>query len=291
MAKPATIDIMKTGVMAQAIALKAEKDKDPVAFNLKVEAAQKVRADKAEAVEAAKAKMIVDHSYPYYQFINPPSSLGMSDKGTLTALSNNIDGLMDYVKVLTEGTGKASVTGKPLGNKYFMDTSTKCTVSSLDGTPVSPAAEEERFIYINNVPTGDFGLVSMPGSRGLIPGVMSSMSALNPAAIMKAITAGAKPNCAQVTLQTIDEANNMSAETHYVALTDIPNIDACSFWTDDKKNPSGINPMTKDKCTEKFETMSMSGEPKLPNDMVTQVYFASLAGLGLYIIYRFMQKN
>ena len=234
-----------------------------------------------------------DHSYPYYKYINSPAAMGMSDAGTINNLTKNIDGLMEYVKLLTEGTGKASATGKPLGNKYFIDTQTKCTVAGLDGNVDATAKEDDRFIYINNVPTGNFGLATLPGSRGLIPGVIGGLASLNPMGMMDAVTSGTKPPCAQVTLQTIDEQNNMSAESHYVALTDIKKIDPCSFWDKANNRSLGQNPMTKDRCTERFqssigetETETEEGEPRLPDDMVTQVYFASLAGLGLYIIFR-----
>lgn len=221
-------------------------------------------------------------SYPYNEYIKSPSAIGISDKGTINNLTKNIDGLLSYVELLTSGTGKASTTGKPLGNKYFINTTVKCSAVEIDGKPTKGkvAKEQDRFIYINNVPTG--------GTKGLIPGVISGAASLNPMGIMDAITAGTKPPCAKVTLQTIDDKNKYSAASHYVALTDIEDIDSCSFWDAKKNKRLGRNPLTKSKCTEKFQ--SMSPEPKLPDDMVSQVYFASLAGLGLYIIYRFMHK-
>jgi hypothetical protein len=223
-------------------------------------------------------------SYRYDEYIKQPSALGISDKGTINNLTKNIDGLLSYVELLTSGTGKASTTGKPLGNKYFLNTTTKCSAVEMNGKLAKgkTAKEEDRFIYINNVPSG---------SKGLIPGVIIGAASLNPMGIMDAITAGAKPPCAKVTLQTINDKNKYSAETHYVALTDIEDIDPCSFWDAKKNKRVGQNLLTKSKCTEKFQTMSSeTGEPKLPDDIVSQVYFASLAGLGLYIIYRFMHK-
>jgi hypothetical protein len=220
-------------------------------------------------------------SYRYDEYIKTPSALGITDKGTINNLTKNIDGLLSYVELLTSGTGKASVTGKPLGNKYFLNTTTKCSAVEMDGKLAKgkSAQDVDRFIYINNVPSG---------SKGLISGVISGVNSLNPMGIMDSIAGGAKPPCAKVTLQTINEKNNYSAATHYVALTDIEDIDPCAFWDKTKKKRAGKNPLTKSKCTENFQ--SMTSEPKLPDDMVSQVYFASLAGLGLYVIYRFMHK-
>ena len=50
----------------------------------------------------------------------------MTDKGTLKALGKNIDGLINYVEVLVTGKSKASATGGPLGNKFFLQTGAKC---------------------------------------------------------------------------------------------------------------------------------------------------------------------
>jgi hypothetical protein len=34
--------------------------------------------------------------YPYYKYINTPSQIGMSDKGTLTQMGKNINGKVRY---------------------------------------------------------------------------------------------------------------------------------------------------------------------------------------------------
>ena len=71
-------------------------------------------------------------SYPYYKNIKDPSEIGMSDKGTLNALGKNIDGLINYVEVLVTGKSKASATGGPLGNKFFLQTGAKCVDTKTD---------------------------------------------------------------------------------------------------------------------------------------------------------------
>ena len=71
-------------------------------------------------------------SYDYWKSIKQPSEMGMSPGFSLGALANNVDGLLSYVEVLISGTGNASVTGKPLGNKFFLKTTGKCSEVSIE---------------------------------------------------------------------------------------------------------------------------------------------------------------
>ena len=220
--------------------------------------------------------------YPYYKNIKTPKEIGMSSKGSLTALGNDINGLIQYVELLVSGNSKASATGKPLGNKFFLQTGAKC----VDTTTKE---QQDRYIYINNVPIGDIPFISsgmginFSDFEGLIPGAMGNLNALNPFAIMQAFMSGTTPDCQEITMQTIDVNNNKSSETHFVTLVDINNMDPCLF--PDKKNP-----VTKEKCREAFTT-SDDMSPKLPDDAIDQIYFASLAGEGIYILYKIMLKN
>lgn len=220
--------------------------------------------------------------YPYYKNIKTPKEIGMSSKGSLTALGNDINGLIQYVELLVSGNSKASATGKPLGNKFFLQTGAKC----VDTTTKE---QQDRYIYINNVPIGNVPLISsgmgvnFSDFKGMIPGMMGNLNALNPFAIMQAFMSGTTPDCQEITMQTIDVNNNKSSETHFVTLVDINNMDPCLF--PDKKNP-----VTKEKCREAFTT-SDDMSPKLPDDAIDQIYFASLAGVGIYILYKIMLKN
>ena len=65
-------------------------------------------------------------TYPYYKNIKSPSQIGMSDKGTIQQTAKDIDGLIQYVQLLVSGKSKASATGGPLGNKFFLQTGAKC---------------------------------------------------------------------------------------------------------------------------------------------------------------------
>ena len=223
-------------------------------------------------------------TYPYYKNIKMPSDIGMSDKGTLDALGKDIDGLIQYVEVLVTGESKASSTGGPLGNKFFLKTGGKCVDNATNN-------QVDRYIYINNVPEGNIPFISaglganFSDFKGLVPGAMGNLNVLNPFAIMQSFLSGATPPCQELTLETIDINNNKSSETHYVTVTDIKNMDPCSF--SDRKNPvSGVN------CKETFESISANAEPiQMPDDPIAQIYFASLAVVGIYIFYRVMKKS
>ena len=71
-------------------------------------------------------------SYDYWKSIKQPSAMGMSPGFSLNALAKNVDGLLSYVEVLISGTGNASVTGKPLGNKFFLETKGQCSTSTTN---------------------------------------------------------------------------------------------------------------------------------------------------------------
>jgi len=229
-------------------------------------------------------------SYPYYKNIKTPKELGMSDKGTIKALGDDVNGLINYVKVLVEGKGKASTTGQPLGNKFFLNTGAKC----LDK---NTKKEVDRYIYVNNVPQGNIPIISQglgvnfSEFRGLIPGTISGLNVLNPYAIMQSFLSGSTPQCQKLTMQTIDNNNNKSSETHYVTLIDIQNMDPCSFQ-------NNKNPITGKSCRQAFQNIKDNQNDdmnidkiKLPQDPIAQLYFLSLSAVAIYILYRLIEKS
>jgi hypothetical protein len=227
---------------------------------------------------------LIGPAYPYYKNIKTPNEIGMSNKGTIQQIGKNIDGLISYVEVLVSGKSKASATGKPLGNKFFLKTGAKCVDNKTN-------KDMDRYIYINNVPQGNIPFISsglgvnFSEFKGLIPGTMGNLNALNPFSIMQSFLAGSKPPCQQVTLETIDANNRRSAESHYVTLVDLKNMDPCSFQ-------NKINPITKQKCRETFENIGSdySEGMSLPDDIFVQLYLAGVAGLYIYIFHRLMEK-
>ncbi len=232
-------------------------------------------------------------TYPYYKNVKTPSEIGMSDKGTIKQMGKNIDGLIDYVDLLVTGKSKASATGGPLGNKFFLKTGAKCAAVDNCSNPddSSSCQQTDRYIYVDNVPSGNIPFISsgmgvnFSEFEGLIPGSMGNLSVLNPFAIMRAFLSGSTPPCQEITMQTIDNNNNKSSETHYVTLADIKNMDPCIF-TD------GKNPVNNTKCKETFKTgVASNASPVMSDDIMDQLHFASLALLGLYILYRVMEKS
>ena len=227
-------------------------------------------------------------TYPYYKNIKTPGEIGMSSTGTMKALTSDIDGLINYMSVLVQGKSKASATGGPLGNKFFLQTGAKCK-------DVISKQQVDRFIYVNNVPEGNIPIVSQglgvnfSEFKGLIPGTISNLNVLNPYNLLQSFLSGSIPDCQKLTMQTIDVNNNKSSETHYVSLVDIKNMDPCSF-------PKKINPLTNARCRETFENSSGSNsyqeeDPSLPEDLLTQLYFLSLGGAVIYILYCIMEKS
>ena len=222
-------------------------------------------------------------SYPYYKNIKNPKDLGMSSSGSMSQLGKNIDGLIQYVGLLSSGSSGASTTGGPLGNKFFLKTGGKCK-------DVASGNQTDRYIYVNNVPVGNIPFISnglgtnFSDFKGLIPGAMGNLSVLNPFAIMQSFLSGSTPDCQEITMETIDVNNNKSSETHYVTLVDIKNMDPCIFQNNQ-------NPINGKSCKETFQSVASNAIPFLPEDPLAQLYFFSLSMVGIYIFYRLMEKS
>jgi hypothetical protein len=237
-----------------------------------------------EVLKDAKGveEKLLGPSYPYYKNIKTPSEIGMTDKGSISALGKDIGGLIEYVNVLVTGKSKASATGGPLGNKFFLKTGAKCKDTITQ-------EEVERYIYVNNIPQGNIPFISgglgvnFSEFRGLIPGTMSNLNVLNPFNILQSFLSGSTPDCQELTMQTVDVNNNKSTETHFVTLVDIKNMDQCSFQ--DK-----INPITHAKCKETFTNFNEEEEFNFPDDPIVQMYFAGLGLVTIYVLYRIMEN-
>jgi hypothetical protein len=222
-------------------------------------------------------------TYPYSKNIRAPKSLYMGTDGSLPQLGRNLDGLVDYVEVLITGKG-ASATGKPLGNKYFMKTGAKCKDKKTK-------KDVPRYLYINNVPSGGIPMmpsvmgIEMKSFRGLIPGAIADMEALNPMAIMSAFTTGSTPACQAITMETIDVNNRVGSETQFVANADIKDLNPCSWGS------RGTNPVTGKHCSEGFTDNIRQSLVSLPRDVMAQLYFVCLGLLIIYMIYCLMTRG
>ena len=243
---------------------------------------QEVLTD-AKAVE----KKYLGDPYDYAKNIKTPSQIGMSDQGTLSALGKDINGLISYTEVLVTGNSRASSTGRPLGNKFFLNTGGKCKDVNTSNKEDN---EVDRHIYINNVPMGNIPFISsgmgvnFSEFKGLIPGVVSNLDVMNPFNIMQAFMIGSTPDCQPVTLETIDVNNRKGVDTKFVSKVDLSNMDPCVFQ-------NRRNPITNQQCRETFASIKEEEQMGLPDDPIVQLYFAGLGVLLIYMTYCMMNKG
>ena len=250
-------------------------------------------------------------SYDYWKSIKQPSEMGMSPGFSLGALANNVDGLLSYVEVLISGTGNASVTGGPLGNKFFLKTTGKCSetttekwkkereedaawdnayeevgnkegakkITEDEATKLKNALNEQkkqrdekrlkdkvivdRWIYVNNIPDGSIPFIASGADgrgfndlRGLIPGALGNLGALSPVQLFNGFTAGTYPDCAEITLQTVDNDNVRRSDKRHVALVEIVEMNPCQF--PGKTNPASGK--TGRSCPENFNAMGAKND-------------------------------
>jgi hypothetical protein len=252
---------------------------------------------------------LLGESYDYWKSIKQPAAMGMSPGFSLDALATNVDGLLSYVEVLISGTGNASVTGKPLGNKFFLGTTGQCSETTAEkwrkereedaawereyrevdvkegakqitedqATKLKNALNEQkkqrdekragdkkkvkRWIYVNNIPDGTIPFIANGADgqtfddlRGLIPGALGNLGALNPVQLFNGFTAGTYPDCAEVTLQTVNNDNSRHRETRHIALVEMVEMNPCHF-------PDGRNPASGKTCpkNERIEGLSDMG--------------------------------
>ena len=268
---------------------------------------------------------LIGPSYDYWKSIKQPAEMGMSPGFSLDALATNVDGLLSYVEVLISGTGNASVTGKPLGNKFFLKTTGKCSettteqwkkervevtawekaytevgnkegakqITEDEATKLKNALNEQkkqrdekrgkdkkivdRWIYVNNIPDGSIPFIASGADgrgfndlRGLIPGALGNLGALSPVQLFNGFTAGTYPDCAEISLQTVDNENVKRSEKHHVALVEMVEMNPCSF-------PGNYNPASGKRgnsCPENFNAMGSQTNDKKEKkvDIYTQQY-------------------
>lgn len=214
-------------------------------------------------------------SYPYSKHIKPPEKLGVKGKGDLETLEKNISALTSYMDLLVSGRTRASKTGGPLGPKYFLSTGSSC-INYRSGKEVP------RYIYISHVPGGNLPFLSAGSGikidelKGLIPGIISNASVLNPASLMNAITGSSTPVCRPIRMETIDTENKKTRHTKHVALMDIETIDPCLF--DNRKNPISNN-------------ACMEGMTNYRTDTIENMQVFVVSSIVIYAIYKIVEKE
>ncbi len=250
-------------------------------------------------------KDFLGETYPYHKNINTPASMGMSGKGDMPTLARNIAGIVNYTKLLVEGTGRASKTGRPLGNKFFLKTGGSCEPKGYvksNGKIVEKGGDNSttRYLYINNQPDGSIPFISSGAGanfgsfRGLIPGIIGNIGHINPVELMGAFGQKGTPPCYKVTMPTIDAKNRRGKDSQYVAKSDLANMNGCNF-------PGGYNPITKKRtsgCKQGFDIMQNYLEKGKENskilksnkDPIVNIYNTGFGLLLIYLLMKIMKK-
>ena len=232
-------------------------------------------------------------TYDYPAKIRNPSELNMSGSGSLSALARDVNGLIQYMRVLVEGRGQATKTGKPLGGKFYLKTGGKC--KGPDGNTY------DRYIYVNNVPMGNIPVVSsVAGSnisvfQGLIPGTIENTGKINPLAIFSGFMQKTNPKCRKLSLPA-----DGSPSSGYVADSDIADLDPCLWKVYGK---GGGNPVTKKPgrgCADSaFRNMNniingsklTPSEFKLKKNPLANLYNLGFGALLIYLFFHLMKKG
>lgn len=155
--------------------------------------------------------------YKYYKKVPTPGSLGVSSDGNIKALGKDIEAIVKYVEVLVSGDGK------PLGNKFFIETGGQCKDYKTNKLV-------NRSMYINNIPTKDIPIISdltgmsFDSLRGIVPGIMEDMYSINPIKMFSAFMEGSEPLCAEVKLDVTDENDNILKKSAFIPISEIKDM-------------------------------------------------------------------
>jgi hypothetical protein len=243
--------------------------------------------------------------YDYYKKIKTPSDLGMSGHGSIGALSSDIAGIVNYVELLVSGKGRASKTGRPLGDKFFLKTGGQCKDYKTNKLVT-------RSMYINNVPTADIPIISnisgmsFPEFKGLVPGTIQDLWSINPVKMFRAFTEGDEPKCAEVKLETIGSNDVIGQSSGYIPIVELMDLQSDgkipnTIVTDDMKKALQNNDNDNNNDKETFLNMCdiMNGKSNPIQktksiikqlDSISNVYIISIAIVFLYILYKMMNK-
>ena len=119
-----------------------------------------------------------------------------------------------------------------MGDAYFYPTPQDCIIDGSTDTT-------KRYIYVDNVTKGN-----LMNAKGLLPGIIQDLGNLNPLRYLDDLIP-VQPKCINVSLEVIDNNNNATIESHYMALNDVRKMDPCDF--PDRINPA-IDDESRNKC-------------------------------------------
>jgi len=212
--------------------------------------------------------------YKYQDFIKSTDEMGMSGEGSFAALGNDIAGMISYSQLLIEGSGKAR-KGGPLGNKFFVKTGTKCQPSKkVKGKWKPVGGKAERYLWLDNTTKGKLPFISGKSPfKGLVPGMIENLGALNPMGIMSGMVEGSTPPCTKIQRRTgpWNKGGGMKIESHYVAVKDQEGFQTMNNFLNNEESI----PSTK---------------LNLKNKPFVNLYNAGFGFLLLYILFNVMKK-
>ena len=145
-------------------------------------------------------KQIMPEPYKYYKFIRTPKEMGMSTKGGMKELQDNVASLVSYGELLISGKGPAG-TAVPLGNKYFLKTGGQCNATDDKEKPEIV----DRYVYVDNVPRGNIPMsensfIKFQEFKGLIPGMLQDIEDINTATLFRGFMEEEHPRCREYNL-------------------------------------------------------------------------------------------
>jgi hypothetical protein len=221
--------------------------------------------------------------------------MGMSGDGNLGVLVKNIQGLTSYVQLLITGRGNANKTGEPLGNKFFIKTAGQCK-------DVKSGNIVDRHMYINNQPTGNIPLLSdatganFSTFKGLIPGVIGNLDAVNPLVLFSAFTEGQEPDCMNVTLPTIDKNGVGGQQSGNVPISELRHMintrEVDANILNSLPRETFVNMKTKiDELKELVENQARFEKILSKRDPTEYILYASLVSLLGYMGWRYFLTN
>ena len=218
--------------------------------------------------------------YKYWDDIKNTEDLGMSAKGSISTLENDIDGIIGYITLLTTGGGIASKVDGPLGERYFQKSMATC-VDEAGGETVP------RYLYVDYIPDGSIPFISsaksgpkMTSFEGLIPGALTNIAHISPENMIKDLTGGPNPKCKKVCLQ-VGHSTSKDYECNYVTSNDIDSINKERFQPS-KEGFSNIEPNVND-LFKLFNLKNIDG-------FLFKTYFSLLGVFGMYLLFRIIQK-
>jgi hypothetical protein len=228
----------------------------------------------------------IGDTYPYWNYIKTPQNLGITSDGNFPAFMKDVGGLFDYGELLILSKSNASTTGNALGNKYFLNTGGQCCPTTVDNpwsnTPCSSSSLVDRYIFMNNIPTGNLPFITSSGNSngeftGILPGILEDVFKIpiEIEGLFSALTQEPNPPCIPLELAVTDINNNTSMQTQYVASSDVIGMSPSDF------------PNNKIPISESFINMNnqyMNIENK--QDPIITLYFILLIILAIYLFYR-----